>query len=155
MRRPPAFIARVHDDRGSASLGLAIYAPALIALICLVIAAGRIQDAQQAADAAARAAARSASISHNPAGAQDEARAAALNSLNESGLHCSQVSVTVDAGGLSAPIGQAATVTASVSCTAPLEDITLPGVPMPGSKTMTGHQTSVVDQWAARTGNGS
>ncbi|MFI5634680.1 TadE/TadG family type IV pilus assembly protein [Streptomyces sp. NPDC051664] len=135
-------------DRGSAALGAAIFTPVFIALLCLMIAAGRIQVAQGAADAAARDAARTASLADSPETAEADAREAALASLARSGLRCGDVAVSVDAGGLQVPIGQAATVTATVACTAPLQDIALPA--MPGAKTLTGQMTSVVDEWRAR-----
>ncbi|MBV7249281.1 TadE/TadG family type IV pilus assembly protein [Streptomyces sp. MW-W600-10] len=135
-------------DRGSAALGTAIFAPVFFLLLGVVVAAGRIQLAQGAADAAARDAARTASLSGSAEGAEAEAREAALASLGSSGLACREVVVTVDSGGLDAQVGQAATVTATVVCTVPLEDVALPG--LPGSKTLTGEMTSVVDKWRAR-----
>ena len=139
---------RAWRDRGSAALGAAIFTPVFLMLLGVVIAAGRIQLAQGAADAAARDAARTASLAASADVAESEAREAALASLGRSGLACSEVAVTVDAGGLEAPVGQAATVTATVACTAPLNDIALPG--MPGSKALTGRMTSVVDKWRSR-----
>lgn len=134
-------------DRGSAALGAAIFTPAFIALLCVIVAAGRIEIAQGAADAAARDAARTASLADSPDTAESDARQAALDSLQRSGLHCSSVAVSVDTSGIDAPVGQAATVTAVVSCTAPLQDVALPA--MPGSKTLTGRMTSVIDEWRA------
>ncbi|WP_406384712.1 TadE/TadG family type IV pilus assembly protein [Streptomyces sp. NBC_00117] len=135
-------------DRGSAALGAAIFTPVFIALLALVIAAGRIQIAQGAADAAARDAARTASLAESPDTAQGEARQAAADSLRRSGLACSDIAVAVESDGIDAPVGQAATVTATVSCTVPLDDVALPA--LPGSKTLKSTMTSVVDQWRAR-----
>lgn len=135
-------------DRGSAALGAAIFTPVLIALLALVIAGGRIQIAQGAADAAARDAARTASLADSPDTSQGEARQAAASSLRRSGLTCSDIAVSVESDGIDAPIGQAATVTATVSCTVPLDDVALPS--LPGTKTLESTMTSVVDQWRAR-----
>lgn len=140
-------------DRGSAAVETAILAPALIMLLLLIAAFGRVHLAQGKADSAARTAARTASLARDPATARQQARQAALDSLNTAGLHCSAVSVTVDTSGLTAPLGQASTVTATVSCTTTLGDLALPG--LPGSKRLESTFTSVVDQYRARTTGGA
>lgn len=142
-RRP-----RAYGERGSAALSTAIAAPMVLSLLALTIAGGRIVLAQSAADAAARTAARTASLTADPAMGESAARDAATSSLRNSGLSCTQVDVALNTGGLSAPVGQAATVQATVSCTAPLADVALPG--LGGSHTLTSTMTSTVDQWAAR-----
>lgn len=140
-RRPSA-------DDGSIALETLIIAPVLFLLLGLVVAFARVQLATSVADSAAQAAARQASLIRDPGAAQAKAEKAALDSLAGSGVHCSQVSVQIDTSGLAAPVGQAASVQATVSCTAPLGDIGLPG--LPGSKTLTSHFTSVVDRFRAR-----
>jgi Flp pilus assembly protein TadG len=135
-------------DRGGAALTTAIFVPVVLVLLGLLIACGRIVAAQGAADAAARDAARTASLSADPASGETDARQAAEESLARSGLRCADISVVLDTSGLAAPVGQAATVTATVSCTAPLSSLMVPG--LGGSKTLTGTMTSVVDTWATR-----
>ncbi|MFE2167818.1 hypothetical protein ACFXB3_22590, partial [Streptomyces sp. NPDC059447] len=56
----------------------------------------------------------------------------------------------LDSSGLAVPLGQVGTVTVTISCTVPLSDLLLPGVP--GSKTMTSSFTSVVDAYRSREG---
>ena len=63
-------------DDGNAALELVILAPVLLALLGLVIAAGRTSIAQGSVDAAARDAARQASISLTAAAAQRPGRLA-------------------------------------------------------------------------------
>ncbi|MFF8932338.1 pilus assembly protein [Streptomyces longwoodensis] len=150
MRRRP-WPGQLNGDRGSAALGLAIFVPVALALIGLAIACGRVALAEGAADAAARDAARTASLARDPASGEADARQAAEASLAGSGIHCAGISVVLDTSGLSAPVGQAASVTATVSCTAPLSELALPGVG--GSKTLTSTKTSVVDTWATRGGS--
>ncbi|MCX4673642.1 pilus assembly protein [Streptomyces sp. NBC_01381] len=145
FNRPP--------DRGSVSLTTVICAPGFFLLLGLVIAFGRVDLATGSADAAARAAARTASLSRDPILGEQEARTAALTSLRESGLKCSNVDVAVDTSGLSAPLGEAATVSATVTCTARLDDIALPG--LVGHKNLTSTMTSVVDTWRSRAGGAS
>lgn len=139
---------RAYGERGSAALTTAIATPMVLSLLALTIAGGRIVLAQSAADAAARAAARTASLTADPTAGESAARDAATASLRNSGLSCAQVSVALETGGLAAPVGQAATVRATVSCTAPLSDLALPG--LGGTKTLTSTMTSTVDQWRAR-----
>lgn len=142
---------RLERDRGSAALSLAIFVPVALVLIGFTIACGRVALAEGAADAAARDAARTASLASDPSSGEADARQAVQSSLANSGIHCAGISVELDTSGLSAPVGQAASVTATVSCTAPLSELALPGVS--GSKTLTSTKTSVVDTWATRGGS--
>ncbi|MFD9284662.1 pilus assembly protein [Streptomyces mirabilis] len=143
-------LARWRDERGSVALTTAIFWPAGLLLLGLLIACGRIALAEGAADAAARDAARSASLAADPAAGEAAARASAQTSLANSGVHCAGITVTMNTDGLAAPVGEAAQVTVTVSCTAPLSDLLLPGVA--GSKTLTSTKTSVVDTWASTRG---
>ncbi|OIJ88158.1 hypothetical protein BIV25_37270 [Streptomyces sp. MUSC 14] len=135
-------------DRGSASLEVAVIAPAIIALLGLMIAFGRVVDASGSVDAAAHAAARAASLQRDADSAQAQARTAAEGSLSGDGVTCQTTDVSVDTSGYSLDVGQAATVTATISCTARLSDIGLPG--LPGSKTLTSSFTSPIDTYRGR-----
>jgi Flp pilus assembly protein TadG len=139
---------RAGGDRGSASLEVAVIAPAIIALLGLMIAFGRVIDADGAVDAAAHAAARAASLERDAANAQARARAAAEDSLSGDGITCQTTNVSVDTSGYLLDVGQTATVTATISCTARLSDIGLPG--LPGSKTLTASFTSPIDTYRGR-----
>ncbi|MGW1328077.1 TadE/TadG family type IV pilus assembly protein [Streptomyces antibioticus] len=127
---------------------VAVIAPALIALLGLMIAFGRVTDADGAVDAAAHSAARAASLERDAAGAQTRARAAAEDSLHGDGVTCQSTDVVVDTSGYMLDVGQAATVTATISCTARLSDIALPG--LPGAKTLTATFTSPIDTYRGR-----
>ncbi|MEU6510999.1 TadE family protein [Streptomyces sp. NPDC046942] len=135
-------------DRGSASVEVAVIAPAIIALLGLMIAFGRVIDASGTVDAAAHAAARAASLQRDADSAQAQARTAAEDSLSGDGVTCQRTEVSVDTSGYSLDVGQAATVTATLSCTARLSDIALPG--LPGSKTLTASWTSPIDTYRGR-----
>ncbi|MFG1971549.1 TadE/TadG family type IV pilus assembly protein [Nonomuraea fuscirosea] len=137
----------MNHERGSIALEMAIIAPALIALLLMVIGLGRITLAHSALDAAARDAARQASIARDPAEARSTATSSARAALAREALSCTP-SVTVDTAGLSAPLGRPATVVAHVSCRLQLADLALPGIP--GSKTITSSFTSPVDPYRAR-----
>lgn len=139
-------------DAGSAALELVVLAPVLLVLIALVIAAGRTSIAQSSVDAAARDAARQASIALNPYAAQQAALASARAALHRDGLDCVAENVHVDTGGVSSGFGLApgtpATVSATVSCTVPLSDLFLPG--LPGFHTMSSTFYSPLDVYRAR-----
>ena len=138
-------------DRGSAALELVILAPVLLALLGLVIAAGRTTIAQGSVDAAARDAARQASISLTPGQAQVNGQASALAALRQDGLDCVPHVVIVVSGpdaGFAVQPGQPASVTARVSCSVPLADLTLPG--LPGSVQLTASFTSPLDVYRSR-----
>jgi Flp pilus assembly protein TadG len=137
---------RCRDD-GNAALELVILAPVLLCLLGLVIAAGRTSIAQGSVAAAARDAARQASIALTPGAAEAAARSSALAALNQEGLDCAPV-VTVDVAGFGVPVGEPATVSATVSCQVPLSDLIVPG--MPGSKTLTATFSSPLDPYRGR-----
>ncbi|MFI0409055.1 TadE/TadG family type IV pilus assembly protein [Actinomadura sp. 3N508] len=133
-------------DRGSVTLELVIFAPALIIMLLFVIAAGRVAQAHQAVEAAARDAARQASIARDPATAQTSATSSARAALTREGLNC-PAHVSVDTAGFARPVGAAATVTAHVTCTVQLADVSLAGVP---STTVRSRFTSPVDPYRGR-----
>ncbi|MFD9338633.1 TadE/TadG family type IV pilus assembly protein [Streptomyces sp. NPDC060028] len=142
--------ARLREDRGSEAIVAAIVTPLMLMLLCMAIAGGRIVTSGAKIDAAAEDAARAASISRTATGAEAEASKAAARSLNDQGIRCASTSVTADTAGLTVPLGQVGTVTVTISCTVPLSDLLLPGVP--GSRTMTSQFTSVVDAFRSREG---
>jgi Flp pilus assembly protein TadG len=140
-------------DAGSAALELVVLAPVLLLLIVLVVAAGRLSIAKSSVDAAARDAARQASIALNPSAAQQDGDASARAALRDDGLNCVTESVTVDTGeqdgtGFAVQAGTPATVSATVSCTVPLSDLALPG--LPGEHTMTATFASPLDVYRQR-----
>ncbi|WP_207936161.1 TadE/TadG family type IV pilus assembly protein [Actinomadura sp. KC216] len=128
------------------TLELVIFAPALIIMLLFVIAAGRIAQAHQAVEAAARDAARQASIARDPATAQTSATSSAQAALHREGLNC-PAHVSVDTSGFARPVGAAATVTAHVTCTVQLADVSLAGVP---TTTVRSHFTSPIDPYRGR-----
>ncbi len=148
MRYTVRWARRLRGDEGSASIEAAIILPALIMFICMAIAGGRIVTSGSKIDAAAEDAAREASIHRTAGAAQGAAQAAAAESLNDQGIKCASTSVSINTAGLSVPVGQVGTVTATVTCTVILADLLLPGVP--GAKTLTSTATSVVDQYRQR-----
>ncbi|GLW34483.1 TadE/TadG family type IV pilus assembly protein [Actinoplanes regularis] len=116
-------------DAGSGPVELAILAPVVLSVFALVVIGGRVNLARQSMDAAAFDAARSASLERTAAEARSRGAATAAATLRAQGLTCRSTSVTVNVGGFSKPVGQPATVTATVRCTVELSDVVLPGLP--------------------------
>lgn len=138
---------RPSGEDGNAALELVILAPVLLALLGLVIAAGRTSIAQGSVDAAARDAARQASIALTPAAARLSGEVSARAALRRDGLDCSPV-VIVNTSQFAIPPGQPAVVTATVSCTVSLANLALPG--LPGAARLQGTFTSPLDIYRSR-----
>lgn len=134
-------------DAGTAALELVILAPVILFLLGLVIAAGRTSVAQGSVAAAARDAARQASISLTPGAAQTAALTSARAALGQDGLNCNPV-VTVNVTGFGVPVGEPATVQATVRCRVSLSSLLVPG--MPGSRTLNATFTSPLDPYRGR-----
>ncbi len=135
-------------EQGSASLEFVVLAPVLLALLGLLIMAGRVAIASNSVEAAADEAARSASISRTGAGARSAAHDGARRSLARQDLRCSSVQVDVDTSGFGVPVGTPARVSATVTCVVQLADLALPG--FPGSRTVTATAVSPLDTYRER-----
>jgi Flp pilus assembly protein TadG len=142
---------RIHpsrrDDAGNAALELVILAPVILFLLGLVIAAGRTSVAQGSVAAAARDAARQASISLTPGAAETAALSSAQAALGQDGLNCDPV-VRVNVSGFGVPVGEPATVQATVTCRVSLSNLLVPG--MPGGRTLRATFTSPLDPYRGR-----
>jgi Flp pilus assembly protein TadG len=138
----------LRDDTGSFTLELAVLAPALLLLLAFIVAAGRIELAGSSIDGIARDAARAASLARTPAAAQSAAQSTATDAAANQNIDCTHLAVTVNTAGFTTPLGTPAAVVVHVSCTAPLGDLALPG--LPGSKTLTASFTSPLDPYRAR-----
>jgi Flp pilus assembly protein TadG len=135
-------------DEGAAAIEAAILAPAILLILALAIGAMRVEVAGQSVDSSAHDAARAASISRNGADAQSAALDAAKTTLAAQGLSCRTLTVAVDTSEFARPLGQEASVRATVTCVVDLSDVAVPGAP--GTKTLTSTFTSVIDQYGGR-----
>lgn len=139
---------RRRDQRGmSVSIEAAIVIPALILFVGLVVILARDALAQQAVGAAAAQAARSASIERSVADARASARSTVAAALRDSNMECAEQSVSVDASGLTAPLGTAARVSVTVTCTV-AHDFGAPG--FPDEHTIIQTRESPVDTYRGR-----
>jgi len=133
--------ARWRDERGdSGPLELVILVPVLLALVALVVAAGRTTAAGADVTFAARVGARAAAQAGTAPAARARAEQVVAATLDDSGLACVHRSVSVDAGDLR-PGGR---VSVTVSCTVGLDDLADLGLTL-GSRTMTATATETVD----------
>lgn len=119
---------RVQDDRGSATLEMAVLAFPILAVLVLAIYSGRVGIAHAAVDQAARDAARSASLA-TASTANQAGTDAAKATLSSQGLTCSQLIVKVDIRGFSTAPGKPAQVSAHVECRLSIADLVAPGIP--------------------------
>lgn len=132
---------RVRDDRGMVAVEVAVIAPALVALLLLVVFAGRVSQADGDVRRAASEAARAASLVREPQAARAAGQEVAEMNLASSGVGCGSLQTSVDTDDL-VPGG---TVTVTVRCTASMADVTLLGVP--GSRTFVARSVEVVDRY--------
>lgn len=140
----------IRTDRergGSPSVETAVITVGVGLLIMFAVAGGRLIAAESAVDQSARAAARAASLQRDPARAAALGNRAAETSLNSS-LRCRSSAVDIDTSGFATPIGEPASVTASVRCDVDWSDL---GLPVVGSRATEATFVSPIDQWRERT----
>ncbi|MER5352602.1 TadE/TadG family type IV pilus assembly protein [Kitasatospora sp. NPDC002551] len=147
-RTRTALLRRRTGDRGSISLEAAILFPVLFGILALVVVAGRVGSASGTVSAAARAAARAASLERDGATARTAGTTVARQTLADQGVRCDGLKVDIPTGGFTAALGVPASVTVTVSCTVPLSDLVLPG--LPGSRTVKASFTSPIDPYRGR-----
>jgi Flp pilus assembly protein TadG len=139
---------RRSGDQGSATLELVILTPAVLVLLGLAIAAGRIEIAGGEVEQAAAAAAREASIARTELTARTAATETARGSLQNQGVTCGVLEVVVDSAGFGVTVGVPAQVQVGVACTVELSDLAVPG--MPGTRTLRARVASPLDRYRSR-----
>ena len=133
---------------GSSAVELVIVVPAVVMLMALAIAGGRVWMAESAVRQAAGAAARAASLDRTAGAAAATGRQVAAANLASSGLECVATSVSVNTGAFARPVGTPGTITSQVSCTITMSDLLLPG--SPGQRTISGEGSAPLDTYRAR-----
>lgn len=139
---------RARDEQGSVTLEVAVLSLVLLSLIAFTVMVLRVENAGGSVDQAAADAARQASLSATPEQAQQNAYTAALSTLDADNLQCSSLTVSVDTSGFSVPVGQSATVSATVTCIVALSDLT--GIIPVGHHTETSFMVSPLDNYRGR-----
>jgi Flp pilus assembly protein TadG len=147
-RGRPAILGRLRGraasraDRGSLAIELVILVPILVLFMAVLVALGRIVEAQGQVDGAARDAARAASIAQNSGAALGDARAAADTDLVGASKCADTPTVAFGSGTNPAPGG---VVNVVVTCR-----VTLPALSFIGfqTKTITGHASAPIDTFS-------
>lgn len=140
--RPPV------NERGAASVELVIIVPALVLVLGLLIAGGRLWFARATVVEAAQSAARAASLERSAGSAHRAGVSAGARVLATDGLRCASDSISVDTSAFEVQVGTPATVRATVTCQVPFADLAIPG--MPGSINVRGSGAAALDTYRAR-----
>ncbi|MEV6236757.1 TadE/TadG family type IV pilus assembly protein [Lentzea sp. NPDC051838] len=138
-------LARLRDERGSAAAELALGAPVLVLLLLFVVLCGRLATTQIQVNDAAHQAVRAATLTRTPAQATSSARETAAAALAAASVTCRSLAVSIDSAGFR----PGSTVTATISCTIDLRDLS--GLGVPASRTFSCSFSSVVDTWRGAT----
>lgn len=133
---------RLRDDRGSASVELVILAPLVGILLLAVVVVGRVQVARADVEGAARSAARELAIARDPEAAIATAQATIVQTLDVGSPACRTMTFT--------PAISEEWVTVTVGCVVDLDDAAV--LPVPGSMTVTGTATEIIDTHRERGG---
>lgn len=139
---------RRRSERGSAAVELTLAVPALMIILALMVAGGRLWFARASVAESAYSAARAGSLARTATAADADGKRAARRSLDTAGLRCDGQSTTLDVAGFAVPVGTPATIRATVSCAVPFGDLLLPG--MPGSITVRATGSSALDTYRGR-----
>jgi Flp pilus assembly protein TadG len=145
-RIPSWFTSR--SDRGSSTVELALLVPALVVVLGLLVAGGRLWFARTTVHEAAQTASRAASLARSSSQALSDGTQAGRASLATSGLRCADQAISVDTSAFEVPVGVPATVRATITCSVLFGDVLLPG--MPGSIPLTGTGSSALDTYRSR-----
>jgi TadE-like protein len=129
-------------DRGSLAIELVILTPILVLFMAVLVALGRIVEAQGQLDGAARDAARAASIAQNSGTALSDAQAAADGDLVGASKCADTPNVTFGGGTNLAPGG---VVDVIVTCRVGLPALSFIGFQ---TKTITGHASAPIDTFS-------
>jgi Flp pilus assembly protein TadG len=129
------------SERGSVAVETAIIAPALVALLLLVVFAGRVSQAEAEVRRAASEGARAASLEYFEDAALTAATDRVAENLKDNGVVCAELATEVDTSQL-VPGGS---VSVTVHCTADMADVALLGVP--GKRTFVARSIEVIDRY--------
>lgn len=136
------------QERGSVAVEVALLAPALVLVLGLLVAGGRLWFARTTVVEAAQSSARAASLARGAGEAVAVGTDAGRQSMATAGLQCAGSSVAVSTAAFAVPVGTPATVTSDVTCDVTFSDLVLPG--MPGSIHLTGRGGAALDTYRAR-----
>lgn len=135
------------SDLGAISLEMMVLTPAVLIVLALIMGFARVGQANMKVDSAAYAAARAASISRTSGEASGAAREVAQDVLAQKGINC-PADIAVDTSAFNSAPGESGAITVTITCPVPLGDLAVPG--LPGTRTVTGEGSSVLDRYRGR-----
>jgi Flp pilus assembly protein TadG len=138
----------VRGQRGAAAVELTLLVPALLLMLGLLAAGGRLWFARTTVNESAQTAARSASLERSAYAGTTAGREAGVQSLATAGLRCQSTSVVINPTAFGVPAGTASAVTSTISCVVDFSDVLLPG--WPGSMELTGRGSAALDTYRGR-----
>lgn len=127
---------------------LTLLIPALLIMLGLLMAGGRVWFARTTVVESAQTAARAATLARSAPEAGRQGRQAGEQSLATAGLRCTSTSVSVNTAAFGVPVGTPATVTSDIVCRVSFADLFLP--PVPGSIELTGRGSAALDTYRSR-----
>jgi Flp pilus assembly protein TadG len=130
---------RAQSQAGSAAVELLLVTPLLVALMMLIVTAGRLVQARLEVTSAAMQAARAASLARDPATATASATAVASSALASQHLTCGALAVSTNTAAFR-PGGQ---VIVQVSCTVSIAG--LASLHLPGAEALTSQAAAPID----------
>jgi len=111
------------------SIEAVLIIPAFLVFLALIVAIGRTAAVREDLHSSVVAGARIASLQTSSAAGEVEARAAIENHLREEGVACVSIDISINSYALDLPPGQSGEVSATITCTVPLADLSVPGLP--------------------------
>jgi Flp pilus assembly protein TadG len=138
----------LRNQRGAAAVELTLLVPALLLMLGLLVAGGRLWFARTTVNEAAQTAARAASLARSTYAATTAGREAGAQSLETAGLRCRSTSVSINTAAFGVPAGTPSTVTSTITCSVDFSDVMLPG--WPGSMELTGSGSAALDTYRSR-----
>jgi Flp pilus assembly pilin Flp len=136
---------KLHDERGTAAVELALLAPVLVLLLAAVVATGRVVDTKSAVLAVAREAARAASEAPDASEARQAANERARQVASGLGLDPGRLVVSEDPGSFRR--GEPYTV--HVTYRVRLTDLPALGV-LPGSFVLSAEHSELIERFKSR-----
>jgi len=133
---------------GSVSIEAVMIIPAFLLFLALIAAVGRTAGAQADIHAAAVEGARITSLASTAAAGDKAAQKAIKAHLTKDKVTCQSLTISINSQVLDKPVGQAGTVTATITCVITLSDLAVPG--LPGTITLTDTYAVPIDPYALR-----
>jgi len=111
------------------SIEAVLIVPAFLIFLALIAAIGRTAAVREDLHASVVAGARIASLAPSSQSGESSARTAMENQLKQDGVTCIDIDISINSYAVDLSPGQPGEVSASVTCTVPLADLAVPGLP--------------------------